>query len=62
MCGVVLILVCAALAVIFPDYTLYFVLFPSLVGILLFMLNQTWKENLFLILIGPIVLMALLAV
>ncbi len=52
---IALLFLCASLTVPFPEYTLYIMSLPLLLTLFAVMSENTWRENLFLILIGPLI-------
>ncbi len=53
---VILVCLCAALTCPFPEYTLYIVSVPFLLTFLAIMSDNTWDENLALIILFPLLL------
>ena len=56
---VLLILICGAAGAWIPEYALYFVLFPSLVGVTLYLLTLKWYEAIFVIIFTPVLIACL---
>ena len=52
---VLLLLACAGLCIPFPEYTFYIMGLPFLIALFAVMAGNTWRENLFLILVGPLI-------